>query len=241
MPAASKIDLVFASISISNSIPCRLIQNDLRIRSQLDMPLLGVSALSADEIDDLLYFTRVNEVEDLKQTITELSQKYNCCERDVLASAVDPESGNTVLHYCSANGFSDLLKTLLASLGIQHTTGSSSSSNEMDSTPVNATNKEGNTALHWAAYNGHLEVAKILVSSGADMWIKNAAGHLAMFEAERAEKSDVVQYLLEVGGDRVDRTAQSPTQANVEDAANGEASSSNGAADVSMMDTHPSG
>ena len=206
------------------------------------MLLLGVSALSADEIDDLLYFTRVNEVDNLKQTITELSQKYNCSERDVLASAVDPESGNTVLHYCSANGFSDLLKTLLASLGIQHATGSLSSGNEMDSTPVNGTNKEGNTALHWAAYNGHLEVAKILVSGGADMWIKNAAGHLAMFEAERAEKSDVVQYLLEVGGDRVDRAAaQSSTEADVEDAANGEASSSNGAADVSMMDAHPSG
>lgn len=62
-------------------------------------------ALTADEIDDLLYFTRVNEVDDLKQTIAELSQKYQCGSKDVVEAGIDPESGNTVLHYCAANGF----------------------------------------------------------------------------------------------------------------------------------------
>jgi len=37
------------------------------------------------------------------------------------------------------------------------------------------------------------------------MWIKNEAGHLAMFEAERADKNDVVQFLLEAGGKDVER------------------------------------
>ena len=204
------------------------------------MPLLGASALSVDEIDDLLYFTRVNEVEDLNQTIAELSQKYNCSERDVFASAADPESGNTILHYSSANGFSDLLKTLLATLGLQQATDGPSPDKGTDINLVNATNKEGNTALHWAAYNGHLEVAKLLVSNGADMWIKNAAGHLAMFEAERAEKSDVVQYLLEAGGDRVDRAAaRTSTEEDVEDATNGEPGSSNGNADVPIAVSQP--
>jgi hypothetical protein len=37
------------------------------------------------------------------------------------------------------------------------------------------------------------------------MWAKNEAGHLAMFEAERADKGDVVQFLLEAGGKDVER------------------------------------
>lgn len=37
------------------------------------------------------------------------------------------------------------------------------------------------------------------------MWTKNEAGHLAMFEAERADKNDVVQFLLEAGGKEVER------------------------------------
>lgn len=61
-------------------------------------------ALTADEIDDLLYFTRVNEIDDLKQTITELSQKYQCGSKEVVEAGIDPESGNSVLHYCAANG-----------------------------------------------------------------------------------------------------------------------------------------
>lgn len=49
-------------------------------------------------------------------------------------------------------------------------------------------------------------MVKQLVSAGADMWVKNEAGHLAMFEAERADKGDVVQFLLEAGGKEVERT-----------------------------------
>jgi hypothetical protein len=202
------------------------------------MPLLGSPALTFDEIDDLLYFTRVNEVDDLKQTVTELSQTYGCSERDVLISAVDPDSGNTILHYCSANGFSDLLKLLLVKLDAHQTANASPNGKEPDRNFVNSTNKEGNTPLHWAAYNGQLEVVKVLVSDGsADMWIKNAAGHLAMFEAERAEKSEVVQYLLEAGGDRVDRAAaQASTEVNIDIAQNGESSSANASADLPMTE-----
>lgn len=65
---------------------------------------------------------------------------------------------------------------------------------------LNHRNSSGNTPLHWASLNGHLETVKALVEAGADMWIKNHAGNLAVFEAERAEKDDVVAYLLETGG-----------------------------------------
>lgn len=157
-----------------------------------------------DEIDDLLYFIRANETQDLKQSLGELAQKYQCQSKDILEAAIDPETGNTVLHFCSANGLTDLLAILLTQLKGEE---------RMDiveegvlvSPLVNHGNKEGNTPLHWAAYNGHLEVVKTLLTVGADMWVKNAAGHLAMFEAERADKNDVVQHLLEAGGKEVEK------------------------------------
>ena len=198
------------------------------------MPLLESPTLELDEIDDLLYFTRVNEANDLNQTVTELSQKYKWSECDVLVSAIDPNSGNTMIHYCSANGLSDLLKSVLAKFGEQQ---ESQSGKEPKRDFVNTTNKEGNTPLHWAAYNGHLDVTKLLVAAGADMWIKNAAGHLAMFEAERAEKSEVVQYLLEAGGDSVDSAAaQTSTEADFESTENGEGNTTDASRDVAMAE-----
>ena len=68
------------------------------------MASTNTPTLTADEIDDVLYFTRVNEVADLQSTIAELAQKYTCQPQDVVAAAVDPESGNSALHYCAANG-----------------------------------------------------------------------------------------------------------------------------------------
>lgn len=182
-------------------------------------------ALTFDEIDDLLYFTRVNEAQDLQQTITELAQKYQCTPKDVLEAAVDPESGNSVLHYCSANGLAELLPTLLSKLG---ETPVSANGEAHSTTFVNHTNKEGNTPLHWAAYNGHLPVVKLLVAAGADMWVKNAAGHLAMFEAERADKNDVVQYLLEAGGKEVEQAGAEgqPSAEDVVEVQEGETGSS---------------
>lgn len=160
--------------------------------------------LTADNIDDLLYLTRVNETEDLKQAIAECAKGYGCTPKQVLEVCIDPETGNSVLHYCSANGFIDLLQLLLGELKTEDHTVANGKAAEWPSL-VNKQNAQGNTSLHWAAYNGHLEVVKALVNAGADMWIKNTAGHLAMFEAERADKSDVVQFLLEAGGREVER------------------------------------
>ena len=162
------------------------------------MPSEVEPQLTPDEIDDLLYFTRVDEQQDLQQTIVELAGRYNCTSKQLLEAAVDPTTGNTVLHFSSANGFENLLRALLSQLRIQPEGSLGAESNRSVQTLVNHKNKQGNTPLHWAAYTGHLEVVKLLVAAGADMWIKNSAGNLAMYESENAGKIDVAQYLAAV-------------------------------------------
>ena len=60
--------------------------------------------LTEDEIDEILYLSRVNEVSELSDYLTSLSTKYNCAEEILFEAAVDPESGNSALHYAAANG-----------------------------------------------------------------------------------------------------------------------------------------
>lgn len=188
------------------------------------MPSFDVPSLTPDEIDDLLYFTRVNGVEDLQATIVELAQKYACPPRDVILAGVDPDSGNTLLHFCSANGFADLLKGLLQQLGADGLT------IEAGLTPrvVNTANKQGNTPLHWASLNGHLDVVQILLDAGAELSSRNSAGHLPVFEAERAGKGEVVEFLLEKGGlnlsaeDLADVPNEDPDASNGVHEANGD-------------------
>lgn len=47
-------------------------------------------------------------------------------------------------------------------------------------------------------------MVQLLATSGADVWVKNAAGNLPVFEAERAGKDDVVAVLLLAGGKEVE-------------------------------------
>ena len=61
--------------------------------------------LSEDSIDDVLYFARAGETDDLVETLKELkAQHEGASEEDLLLAAVDEESGNTALHMSAANG-----------------------------------------------------------------------------------------------------------------------------------------
>jgi ankyrin repeat protein len=182
----------------------------------------NAAPLTPEEIDDVLYFTRANEPQELQQTLTDLAAKHNTSIKHILESCIDPSTGNTVLHYCSANGLVDLLPSLLAPSGGER----------VSPLLIDLGNRENNTALHWAALNGHLPIVKLLVATGADMWIKNSAGHLPMFEAERADKSDVVQFLLEIGGEKVEQggAEEQPSAEDVAEIQSGEGSSSSAAA-----------
>ena len=62
---------------------------------------------------------------------------------------------------------------------------------------LDAQNAWGNTPLHWASLNGHLEAVKALLAAGANMDVKNKAGHDAIYEAEINSKDSVVEWLLQ--------------------------------------------
>lgn len=56
--------------------------------------------LTPDEIDDLLYFARIGDLQEFQSLFTTSTQ----LPTTIFAQAIDPESGNTPLHYCAANG-----------------------------------------------------------------------------------------------------------------------------------------
>ncbi|TAQ87213.1 hypothetical protein B7494_g4459 [Chlorociboria aeruginascens] len=151
--------------------------------------------LSQDEIEDLLYFARTGDKEEYTKLKEEVCAREGFNALELLKLVRDGDSGNGVLHMCAANGYHELVHEICVSL--------------YDSTPknprlleiLNSQNIAGNTALHWAALNGHLETVKVLVKEGADPTVINARGHDAVFEAELNDKTGVVEWLLNDGGE----------------------------------------
>ncbi|KAJ5199257.1 hypothetical protein N7491_000187 [Penicillium cf. griseofulvum] len=143
----------------------------------------GPIALSADSVDDLIYDARAGDLEALNEDIANLASQHSCNESQIVASAIDMAdeseggSGSCILHFPAANGNSEILKTLLQKL--------LSADASQRTALVNHRNNSGNTPLHWAALNAHLECVKALVEAGADLDVKNDAGHDAVFLAER--------------------------------------------------------
>jgi uncharacterized protein len=175
-----------------------------------------------DLVDDLLYYARVCDLDELKTALDQLSKKFAAPPHDVLNKAIDSESGNSVLHMAAANGhigrhnfeqstpfdlcFSlDIIKLVLSLTPVPATSDVSASNAQVPQL-INLPNKSGNTPLHWAALNGHLEGVKVLVDAGADLLAKNNAGHDVVYEAELAGKEDVVNWLLSAG--KEDQIAQ---------------------------------
>ncbi|KAJ5317703.1 hypothetical protein PENANT_c004G03994 [Penicillium antarcticum] len=139
--------------------------------------------LSAEAIDDLIYDARAGDLEALNEDVANLANQHSCNESQIVASAIDLAeqseggSGSCVLHFPAANGNIKILNALLQKL--------SAADAAQRSALVNHRNYSGNTPLHWAALNTHLECVKALVGAGADLTVKNDAGHDAVFLAER--------------------------------------------------------
>ncbi|KAL4941210.1 hypothetical protein BDV06DRAFT_6947 [Aspergillus oleicola] len=161
------------------------------------MPLVK---LTPDETDDLIYCVRAGDQPEMESTISELSDKYQTKASVIIASTIDnfepEEEGGTgcgLFHYAAANGNSDILEWLSFTLASAHkSTEETLTETEIKET-INRQNYSGNTPLHWAALNAHIKCVELLVTAGADVSIKNTAGHDAVFLAERADWSAQAQ------------------------------------------------
>ncbi|KAI7873282.1 ankyrin repeat-containing domain protein [Mucor mucedo] len=120
-------------------------------------------------LDDLIYFARAGELEDLKETKVS-PQLY--LEKD--------ESGKTALHMASANNHLEIVKYIVEQL------------NTLESAEkialINTKNTEGNTPLHWAALNGNLEVVELLV--------KNNMNLTPIYEAQNRSHEKIAEFFL---------------------------------------------
>lgn len=191
----------------------------------MPIDVLTTVTLTEDETDDILYLARIGDVNDFSQTLTELTQTGDLRPDAILQAAVDSVTGNTCLHYASANGHTDMVSYLTR----PERDNAGHASQRQVKWMVKG-NASGNTALHYAALNGHLDVIKALLAAleshrsaavtnaqngqgqenveqiteeyarlKADFVArKNNAGLDAAYEAETNGKEDVVNFLLGV-------------------------------------------
>ena len=189
----------------------------------------SANKLSADNIDDLIYACRANELDDLRTTIAQWAVELNTSEADLIASAIDMDdegmgSRACLLHYPAANGNLDMVKYILDTLQSQKSASAStngdSNRSQNPTRLVNHTNVSGNTPLHWAALNGHIEVVKALFLAGADPTIVNGAGRDVVVEAEYSSIESAAECAtwllqeceaLETGTGTVDATEEMQT------------------------------
>lgn len=177
-------------------------------------------SLSEESTDDILYFARSGETDDLVSTLKSIvadSATPFSSEAEVLLAARDEYSGNNAVHMAAGNGhfgsFS-FLPTPRFFLVAYFNSESSHLKTETIKhilsflpTPASGTapphpaiahkNTAGNTPLHWAALNGHVKIVEALVlTANADPTATNDAGHDSVYEAELNEKMDVVEWIL---------------------------------------------
>lgn len=60
--------------------------------------------LTEEQIDDILFYARTGQLEELQTCIKELPQAKSTSEGDIVIAAVEDQSQNTSLHMAAANG-----------------------------------------------------------------------------------------------------------------------------------------
>ena len=160
------------------------------------MPSAILPTPTPDELDDLIYFSRTNDLEYLRDLVSKLCTTHACPPSVILASAIDVDadglgSQSCLLHYPAANGNLEVIQYLLEMTRPSETAGEHATTVDKSAPElVNHKNVSGNTPLHWAGMNGHLEVVKVLVAAGADAKITNEAGRDAVVETEMSSKEE---------------------------------------------------
>jgi uncharacterized protein len=164
----------------------------------------SVPSLTAEELDDLIYYTRVGDLTTLKTTIAEISTSHSFSADQIIQAAIDNKghgleasSGCCLLHWPAANGNEQVLSYLLSLLDSKQDLAEGTA--KAISGLLNHKNQNGNTPLHWAAVNGHVGCVKVLVAAGSDPAMTNNAGHDALYEADCSGKEgggEVAEWIL---------------------------------------------
>ncbi|KAK3685210.1 ankyrin repeat-containing domain protein [Podospora appendiculata] len=155
--------------------------------------------LSEDEIDDLLYFSRTGDKDELTTMLSSLAEREKVSPAEILAGAKD-EGKSTCLHMATGNGHAEIVSLILSHLA--------SRPKEESKAFLDTPNEFGNTGMHWAALGGHLEVVKLLVQAGAAPALANDKNYVPLDLASFGEKFDVVDYFLKEAGMLEDDNAE---------------------------------
>ncbi|KAK4093727.1 hypothetical protein PCL_05433 [Purpureocillium lilacinum] len=172
--------------------------------------------LTEDEIDDLIYFARAGENEDMKETLISLAEREKVTPAEILVAARD-EAKSTTLHMATGNGhlgesYWAFSMTQAGSMALRSV---ADKGPEMVRQLVDAfegrpkeekqafldePNEHGNTGLHWAALGGHLETVKLLMEHGASPALANERNYVPLDLANFNDKPEIAQYFLSAAG-----------------------------------------
>ncbi|KAI5461602.1 ankyrin repeat-containing domain protein [Mariannaea sp. PMI_226] len=163
--------------------------------------------LTEDEIDDLIYFARAGEKDDLVETVKSLAERENVTPAEVVAAAQDVGK-STSLHMATGNGHLDIVRQLVE---------------YFDSRPqqekqafLDEGNEHGNTGLHWAALGGHLDVVKYLLEQGASPALANEANYVPLDLAYFNHHNEVADFFLKTAEKLEPKDEESGLSAAVE-------------------------
>ncbi|KAJ4136360.1 ankyrin repeat-containing protein [Fusarium equiseti] len=144
--------------------------------------------LTEEEIDDLIYFSRAGEQEDLTETIKSLAERENASPAEIVAAAQDASNKSTCLHMATGNGHLEIVRQLISYFDNRP--------KEQKKAFLDESNEAGNTGLHWAALGGHLDVIKLLLEQGASPALANEQNYVPLDLAYFNHKNDVAEYFL---------------------------------------------
>lgn len=121
---------------------------------------------------------RAGEIDEVADYVSKARERGDASLKELLDSR-DEQSGNTSLHFSSANGHIDVVSLLLKSGAC-----------------TDVRNASGSTALHYAALTGQLKVVEALLKGGASPIVENNFGRTALDDAQSARRTEVVEFLI---------------------------------------------